>query len=346
MVGRKSLARKITESSISVSLPGKIKFIPESFPAIFPDGFLDTCVARRQSKMVHLGPSFIDRWGNIVRRGILHSGSWNFDQQSWRDALRHFYRWSRAKTKAEKLDSAFVPSYHMIFDGTFGDYWVEVLTSLCVHRPPQGSIILFPSGRGLGLMEQELDELGYRGHVVGDRGVWVDDAVLLEPPHVYGNFSRDSARSIVEAFPKRVLSRRAEGTARIYLSRKGFQRDRRWRRGDRSFRNSEAIEEMLRCGGFEIIYPHLSDNREIVRKLVAAEIVVADHGGALFNIAWACPKLLVELVSPQWWMPCFVKLTAQLEVDRHLVLVADCEGNIPIDQLHALVSKDGSTCAG
>jgi hypothetical protein len=225
----------------------------------------------------------------------------------------------------------------MIFDGTFGDYWVEVLTSLCVHRPPQGSVILFPSARGLGLLEQELNELGYRGHVVGNHGVWVDDAVLLEPPHVYSNFSRDSARRIVEAFPQRVTSRKPESGAWVYLSRRGFQRDRRWRRGDRSFRNSEAIEEMLCRGGFVLLHPHLSNNQEIAHKLAAAEIIVADHGGAMFNIAWARPKLLVELVSSQWWMPCFVKLTAQLEVDRHLVLAADSEGNIPIDQLLTLV---------
>jgi hypothetical protein len=346
MFSRKSLSREITESCQPTPLPGKIRFIPESFPAIFPSSFTDIWLARRESRMLRLGPCFVDRWGNIVRRGVLHRSSWNFDRQTWRDALRHGYRWTRAKSKAESLKTAVVLSYHMIFDGTFGDYWVEVLTSLCVHRPAEGSVILFPSARGLGLLEQELSELNYRGHVIGEQGAWVDDTMLLEPPHAYGNFSRYSAGRIVEAFPQRRRSPKPESGTAVYLSRRGFQRDRRWRRGDRSFKNSEAIENMLRGGGFEILHPHLSNNPEIARKLAEAEVVVADHGGALFNIAWARPKLLVELVSPHWWMPCFVKLTAQLSVDRHLVLAADSEDNIPIDQLRSLVLGSQSASAG
>lgn len=336
MFGRKSLAREISENSHPTPLPGKIRFIPDSFPAIFPSGFTDIWLAQRESKMVRLGPCFVDRWGNIIRRGVLHRSSWNFDRQTWRDALMHGYRWTQAKSKAENLKAAVVPSYHMIFDGTFGDYWVEVLTSLCVYRPVEGSVVLFPSARGLGLLTQELDELNYLGHVIGEHGVWVDDALLLQPPHVYSNFSCFSARRIVDAFPQRTATRNIGSGTSVYLSRRGFQRDSQWRRGDRSFSNSEAIENMLRRRGFEILHPHRSNNREIVRKLAGAEVVVADHGGALFNIAWAKPRLLVELASPKWWMPCFVKLTAHLKVEQHVVLAADSEGNIPLDQLASL----------
>lgn len=93
------------------------------------------------------------------------------------------------------------------------------------------------------------------------------------------------------------------GPEKIYLSRRGGR--------GRQIVNEAELEAALTARGFVSLQPETLSVAEQVERLGAARCVVAPHGAALSNLAFAPPGVrLLELFHPQHKNRCYVNLAA------------------------------------
>jgi capsular polysaccharide biosynthesis protein len=106
-------------------------------------------------------------------------------------------------------------------------------------------------------------------------------------------------------------------TRRIYLSR-GH------RPGNRIVANEQAVLETLTERGFELIDPGAMPVAEQIRMFATARTIVAPHGGALTNLAFASPGAsVVELFAPDYVQGCYWKLSTCVPGLTYRYLVGD-----------------------
>ena len=105
--------------------------------------------------------------------------------------------------------------------------------------------------------------------------------------------------------PGRLLAGAApsEPTRRIYITR-GQQR------GSRIVENEPELVALLGARGFSMVDPGTLSVAEQIRLFAEAECIVAPHGGALTNLAFASPGTsVIELFAPDYVQGCFWKLS-------------------------------------
>jgi Glycosyltransferase 61 len=89
---------------------------------------------------------------------------------------------------------------------------------------------------------------------------------------------------------------------RIYVTR-GRERH------NRIVTNEEEVVEMLGARGFTVVDPGGLPMREQIRTFAEAEWIVAPHGAALANLAFASPGAsVIELFAPSYVQGCYWKL--------------------------------------
>jgi hypothetical protein len=89
---------------------------------------------------------------------------------------------------------------------------------------------------------------------------------------------------------------------RIYVTRGD-------RRHNRIVTNEPALIELLGERGFTVVDPGTMAVRDQIRTFAEAEWIVAPHGGALGNLAFASPGAsVVELFAPDYVQGCYWKL--------------------------------------
>ncbi len=122
----------------------------------------------------------------------------------------------------------------------------------------------------------------------------------------------------------------------LYLTRRREQQ--------RRVTNEDAIWELLKARGFELIDPGLLRFDEQVAVFAEAAVIVAPHGGALTNIVFGEGACVVELFEPSYVNPCYYVLAARSGHDYWYVVGApEAGGNIRIDpsQLEATLAAAG-----
>ena len=118
------------------------------------------------------------------------------------------------------------------------------------------------------------------------------DAELRAPPWAV-DFIRERLRpSDLERVPGR----------RIYVTR-GRERH------NRTVTNEEAVVDLLADRGFTVVDPGTMPVTEQIRTFAEAEWIVAPHGAALTNLAFASPGAsVIELFAPDYVQGCYWKL--------------------------------------
>lgn len=322
-------------------LPPKIRFIPEDFPDRFPASFLKLAEVDRPGNVEVVADAFVGRWGTVATKGCLHSSSWDYTKQSRRQQVRHAFDWMRALLFAPRLESAVFVAPHLIFGGSYGDYWLEILCNVSFHNPPAGTRVLLFGSDQVCFARDDFAEKQWEPFLVTGRGVWVNQLSILEPPQYHGNFSGESVRRMRQCFPRRsgVTQSGSASGRKIYISRRGFERGHGSALARRTLANSEEIEQTLLQLQFEIVPAQERTNEELRAILAGASIVVAEHGAAMFHLLWSPPKKIVEIVTPQWFTPCFVKLSAHLATEEHIVLATGCDHKLDPRKLVSVLTS-------
>ena len=322
-------------------LPRKIRFVPADFPDRFPASFLKLAELARPGNIEVVSDAFVGRWGTVALKGRLHECSWDYAKQTRRQRIRYAFEWARAFFSGPRLESAVFVAPHLIFGGSYGDYWLEVLCSLCFHNPPAGARILLFGSDQVRFARDDFAEKQWEPFLVSGRGVWVDRLTILEPPQYHGNFSTETVHRMRQCFPQRSAPPRGEsGSGRkLYLSRRGFERDHGSASSRRTLANATEIEQTLADLQFEIVAAQERTNEELRALLAGASVVVAEHGAAMFHLLWSPPRKIVEIVTPQWFTPCFIKLSAHLPTEEHIVLATDNDHKLDPRQLLAVLSR-------
>ena len=110
-----------------------------------------------------------------------------------------------------------------------------------------------------------------------------------------------------------LLTRRIEGTERLYVSR-----------GDANHRrvtNEADIIEVLKHEGFAMITPGEMPVSDQIRMFASADVIVAPHGAALANLMFCKPNArLLELFSPNYVNPLYRYICAQVGVDYYYLI--------------------------
>jgi hypothetical protein len=90
--------------------------------------------------------------------------------------------------------------------------------------------------------------------------------------------------------------------------------------------NEEALAEALAARGYEPVRLETLTVAEQAQRFAAAEVVVAQHGAGLTNVAFCRPgTTVIELFSQQWFLPMHARITARIG-GRHLSF--PCEGGV------------------
>jgi capsular polysaccharide biosynthesis protein len=84
--------------------------------------------------------------------------------------------------------------------------------------------------------------------------------------------------------------------------------------------NEDALIEVLRPLGFEVVLPGQLPLEEQLRTFAEAELVVAPHGGALVNLLASQEATLVEIFDPRYVNGCYYALTDALGLPYWYVL--------------------------
>jgi len=136
------------------------------------------------------------------------------------------------------------------------------------------------------------------------------DAHLRTPPWTV-DFVRDRMRpSDLERVPGR----------RIYVSR-GHERH------TRSLTNEDEVRELLGARGFTVVDPGAMPVAEQIRTFGEAEWIVAPHGAALANLAFASPGAsVIEMFAPDYVQGCYWKLADCVEGLTYRYLVGTGQG--------------------
>jgi len=322
-------------------LPPKIRFVPADFPHRFPSSFLKLAEVARPGNIGVVSNAFVGRWGTVAVEGRLHESSWDYAKKTRRQRIRYAFDWARSFFCGPRLESAVFVAPHLIFGGSYGDYWLEILCSLCFHNPPAGSRVLLFGSDQVRFARDDFAEKQWEPFLVSGRGVWVNRLTILEPPQYHGNFTSETVNRMRRCFPRRSAPTKRElGYGRkIYLSRRGFVRDHGSAATRRTLANTGEIEWALADLQFEIVPAQEHTNEELRALLAGASIVVAEHGAAMFHLVWSPPRKIVEIVTPQWFTPCFVKLSAHLPTEEHIVLTTDNDHKLDLRQLLSVLSR-------
>ncbi|MDU8945525.1 glycosyltransferase family 61 protein [Ovoidimarina sediminis] len=194
---------------------------------------------------------------------------------------------------------------------TYGDWVAEHRNSIISAKEFPRPLVL-PAWIGTRpYVQKELSDLGIEYKVIEDNTL-IEEAYVLSIKHLGNILLEEEVQFYREAFKvPNVIPKQGKI---IYLSRVSFRRT--VETPGRSY-PSEIIGQIIRDIGGRVIDVDGKD-RDYYRKFAdEADIVIADHGGAMFNILEWRPRVVIEIVEDGWWIPCFVFLSAACGVNYH-----------------------------
>ena len=144
-----------------------------------------------------------------------------------------------------------------------------------------------------------------------------DVLVWPAPAGHTGNPPSWAVRWLRERFTPRVVAKER----RLYVSRSAAK--------GRRVTNEAALVKALSQHGFEVVRPEELAFRDQIRLFAEAEIVVAPHGAANTNVAFADSLALIEFFEPSYVNACFYTLAGAAGHD-YWYLMGEREGDSDI----------------
>jgi len=325
---------------VAVDLDDRVEFFGNPLRERFPKDFFTIYEIAPSRGVTELDHVRISGWGMVYRRGLPSIYSENFASRTAVETMRECFRSYKPGQPRVELKEATLIAPTYVARGSYGDYWIEWLLALCYHQPPRSSPILVFEKNYVRYCEEDFLKLGYRMHIMKADGICVEKLHVLEPAQQFDNFTHSVVESLRAAFPAMPAPFGQSKDRKVYLCRHGFHRETRGVSSEaRGFVNWQEIVDRLVLAGFEIVYPHNLTNQELRQHLQGVKVLVADHGAAMFHAVWDPPAILVELVNPAWFIPCFIKLSQKLPVRKHYVLTASDGAELPLGILDDILAR-------
>lgn len=266
-------------------------------------------------KILRLGDATVLGNGTIIRQGAIHRSSPVYRRINPSRLLAAAREYHFPKRPRAVIDSATIVSRQIINEGTWGDYFLEFLMPMAWVPARPGRIVLRDSDFISKHAGKESDALGFECLDLPAGGLRVRDLEVIGPCQVFNNFEEANIRKMRERFPVKPA---AGSPKRVFLSRLGVVSENV--KNPRAIANEEEVAAYLGSEGFEILYPHEMDNDGIRSRIAGADVVVGCWGAAMLNLLWGRPKIVIELVSENFWSPTAVKLSLANRVERHVAI--------------------------
>lgn len=278
---------------------------------------------------------YISCQGVIIKSGIISRYSSLFSRISLARILKTYFSYLIGYN-VETIDNAIFIPRHIVDQGTYGDYILELLLPLTNNLLELNSVLLIDSDFNEKYGINDLDYLGVEHHRIPLNGYYVKNLTVLNPCQYFDHFNKNNLKKLTKAFPLDPTLENSR-TGKIYLSRSGVKTHNQ--KQVRSIQNESELERVLKSIGFEIIYPHLMENVAIRAKLSDAHTVVGPAGSAFIHLAWGKPKDIVEIASVECWNPTWVYLSHAMQSLSHTVVMAE-NGNIEISKVIEVLKKE------
>jgi capsular polysaccharide biosynthesis protein len=199
---------------------------------------------------------------------------------------------------------------------TYGDWIPEHINSLAAFHDFQ-SPLLIPQWIGeRSYVQRDLNLAGVE-FIVLNCAVRIKEAHILPRINHYNLITSSDVVNIRKLFDFRPTKPQLKSI--LYLSREGFKR----------FFTSEgrdypslAIEGIVARLGGKVIRTATAEKDEYLTLSIAADIVIADHGGAMMNLIFWRPRVIIEIVERGFWNNCFVFLAAACGAEYYAVIIS------------------------
>ena len=328
-----SLAEDLERASHPVGLPASYSIDPRLLRAC-------PCVAllRRADagvKILHLADATVLGDGTIIRQGAIHRSSPVYRRINPSQLLAAAREYHFPKELRAVMDSATIVSRQLINEGTWGDYFLEFLMPMAWVPARPGRTVLCDCDFISKHAGRDSDLLGFKCQNIPSDGLRVRSLEVIGPCQVFNNFEEANIRKMRERFPVKPA---AGSPKRVFLSRLGAVSENV--KNPRAIANEKEVATYLGSEGFEILYPHEMDNDVIRSRIAGADVVVGCWGAAMLNLMWGRPKVVIELVSENFWSPTAVKLSLANGVERHIA-IRTTDHHISIAELSAALGSHG-----
>jgi hypothetical protein len=197
---------------------------------------------------------------------------------------------------------------------TYGDWAGDQRNSILSSKKFPTPLIL-PSWIGnRWYVKKDLSDLGVE-YVIADSSIFIRNAYVLRKKSVCNLLFEDDVQAYKAAYNSPDVTPKPGSI--VYLSRGSFSRT-----IEMAGRNypSDIIGKIVEELGGRVIDTNGKDRNYYQNIATEADIVIADHGGALFHIMEWKPRVVIEMIEDGWWWPCFPFLSAACGAVYHGII--------------------------
>ena len=251
----------------------------------------------------------------------------------------HFYAWGGLIDMMRKplpiLSEIVTPCANLGYYHWFLDAMGQVLLA---RREQGNQVKVLVSSRASRFVREGLRFFGIMDDdlVYVDGPVVVDKAVMVARNNDLGVIFQDNIDVLRLEIEKRCATT-VRPFRKIYVSRR-LERN-------RSIRNEDEVERVVRDAGFEVCYFERMPFAEQIKTVSEARVIMGIHGAGLPNIIAGRDGLIViELLNPTWFNTCFAQLASQLGFEYRYALLRQSRGLVyaDISEVERLVCRNDS----
>ena len=203
---------------------------------------------------------------------------------------------------------------------TCGDNLSEQIKGIALCRkrgvPVPEPVVLPAAYASKGYVRPQLDRLGVR-YIFAEQPVLIERATIILKQHYSVTWSPEEIeawRAANETWPAP-----PQQNSIIYLSRLGVKSE---LHTDRDY-GSEQTGRIVEALGGTVVETAKTDFDGFTLLAPQADIVIADHGSALFNMLQWRTRAVIEIVSDDWWDPNFTFFGVAMGVEDHVTIRGD-----------------------
>lgn len=203
---------------------------------------------------------------------------------------------------------------------TWGDFVSEQVKALvvCRHRGvdfPE-PVILPGNYAQKGYVRPQLDRLGI-SYRFAEKPLLIERATVLLKQNYSVIWTPEDVTAWQKAYQVDPLAPRKNSIT--YLSRLGVESELHTDRTYDSEQTARIVEEL----GGRVVETQRCDFDDFGALAPDADIIIADHGSALFNMLQWRTRAVIEIVSDDWWDPNFTFFGVAMGVEDHVTIRGD-----------------------
>ncbi|MEL6519174.1 MAG: hypothetical protein AAFQ39_15770 [Pseudomonadota bacterium] len=203
---------------------------------------------------------------------------------------------------------------------TWGDFVSEQVKGLVLCRqrgvPFPEPVVLPGRYAQKSYVRPQLDRLGIR-YIFADTPILIERATVILKQSYSVIWTPEGIEAWRTAYG--IDPVQPEPNSITYLSRLGVESE---LHTDRSY-GSEATGRIVEDLGGRVVETAKCDFDDFGALAPGADIIIADHGSALFNMLQWRTRAVIEIVSDDWWDPNFTFFGVSMGIEDHVTIRGD-----------------------